>query len=265
VAVRSLPPKLSEVDEAFLSELRSSGIVVLPEILSQAEIQEMAAFLVTRPNLVQEGPVYANTAEDIARAPHALRLATHPRILNIVGGLLGTTPVIADLCAWRTEPSPTDDYGAHIFHRDRDDFRACKLFLYLSDVEADDGPHVFVRGTHDPEATKSLLERRQLGAELFDSLFKGDGRAIASMIPKIFGDAVTQVTGSAGKCFLESTYGFHRGRSVKRRPRLLFQVLYAGVMYPHRHERFSSIELEQIPADCVNNESTRRALSAILP
>jgi hypothetical protein len=270
VAARSPAAQLSHVDEVFRSELRGSGVVVLPEVLGQAEIQEMAVFLETRPNLIKEGPVYANTADDIACAPHALRLATHPRILGIVGGFLGTAPIIADLCAWRTDPSPNDDYGAHQFHRDRDDFRACKLFLYLSDVEADDGPHVFVRGSHDPESTKSLLERRQLGAKLlgaklFDSLFCSDGRAIGNMIPKIFGEAVTQITGNAGKCFLESTYGFHRGRSVRRRSRLLFQVLYAGVMYPHRYERFSSIELEQIPADCLNNESTRRALSAILP
>lgn len=258
------PAPLSTTDEPLAVELRETGLLMLPEILTQSEVHEMAAFLGARPDIIREGPVHANIVEDIARAPHALRLATHPRILSLVGAYLGAAPVITDLCAWRTEPSATDDYGAHIFHRDRDDFRACKMFLYLSDVETEDGPHIFARGSHNPSSTARILNQRGLDMSFMKPVFYGPGRQIADTIPAIFGDHVIEITGKAGTSFLEGTYGFHRGKPVKRKDRLLFQVLYATVIYPHRYERFAPIALMDIPEDCIDNELTRYALRGLL-
>jgi len=257
-------PTLPAEDVPLAQSLKETGFLLLPDILSTDEIAELAAFLRSRPNVIQDGPTYANTVEDIVCAPHALRLATHPKILGLVAEFLGAAPLVADLCAWRTEPSIKDDYGAHIFHRDRDDFRACKMFVYLSDVDTHDGPHIFARQTHDPEFTQRFLANNGLDLSLTQSLFTGNGRHLADKIPQLFGEQIIEITGKAGTSFLEATYGFHRGKTVKGKPRLLYQVMYANVMYPVRHKRFAPVSLQSIPDDCIDNDLTRQALRPLL-
>ncbi len=43
------------------------------------------------------------------------------------------------------------------FHFDLDDWRMLKFFFYLSDVDADAGPHVYVRGSHNRRRVKHQL------------------------------------------------------------------------------------------------------------
>lgn len=246
-------------DAPLANEFKQTGFLKLPELLNPTQVQEMAKYLNSRSYFVHDGPTHSNIIQDIVETPHALAFATHPRVLNLVQHYLGGPPTILDLCAWWTTPSETDDYGAHIFHRDKDDFRACKMFMYLTDVETEDGPHIFARYTHDPEFTKSYLEQNGLSPDLMKPLFEGNGRHVADAIPKLFGNHIFEVTGKAGTSFLEGTYGFHRGKTAKRHRRGLYQVMYGSLPYPTRLERFAPVALEKLPPDCVDNEQTRFA------
>ncbi len=259
VALSPPTPSAETADAPLAAELKQTGFLQLPELLTPAQIAEMAKHFETRSAFVQDGPTYSNTVEDIVAAPHALSFATHPRILSLVKEYLGGAPTIVDLCAWWTIPSPTDDYGAHIFHRDKDDFRALKLFLYTTDVETEDGPHIFARFTHDPAFTKDYLARNGLSPELMKPLFEGNGRLIADSIPQLFGNHISEITGKAGTSFLEGTYGFHRGKTAKRRRRGLFQVLYATIPYPLRLQRFAPVALDKLPGDCIETDLSRHA------
>ena len=80
----------------------------------------------------------------------------------------------------------------------------------LSDVDEDAGPHVYIRGSH--VADKLTTIRRYDDAEVHAAF----GR-----------ESEVRFTGDAGTCFLEKTYGFHRGYPPKTKPRLIFQVLYS--------------------------------------
>ena len=55
--------------------------------------------------------------------------------------------------SYADRPEPKD---AQLFHADFHDFKWLKLFVYLTDVTDRSGPHVMVRGSHDP----SLAQRR---------------------------------------------------------------------------------------------------------
>jgi hypothetical protein len=94
------------------------------------------------------------------------------------------------------------------FHRDIDDLRFVKLFCYLTDVDEESGPHVYLPGSH--RANKLTATGRYQEEEVYQAF--GEPR---------------RFTGPAGLTFLENTYGFHRGLPVKSKPRLIFQVLYS--------------------------------------
>jgi hypothetical protein len=95
-----------------------------------------------------------------------------------------------------------------------------KFFFYLSDVDENAGPHVFVRGSHS---------RRRLKHQL--TLLVGHP---SEEIVEFYGqDSVTTLTGKAGFGFVEDPFGFHMGTVAKQSPRLMMEVGF-GVSRPSR-------------------------------
>jgi hypothetical protein len=197
-------------------------------------------------------------------APHALAFAMHPRVLSVVAEFIGAAPTLLRLGAWRSVPAPPQKFGPHIFHRDKDDFRACKLFLYLTDVGPEDGPHVFVRRSHDPAQVKAHLTANGMPSDLVTPLFEASGRQHADVIPQIFGPLVTEIHGKAGTAFLECTYGYHRGKMPTRKNRIVLEAVYGTVPFPTHANAFASITLEQWPDKVTDNALTRHALRLLL-
>ncbi|RYY22813.1 MAG: hypothetical protein EOP62_22200 [Sphingomonadales bacterium] len=152
--------------------------------------------------------------EQVAHAPHCLRLANDSQILEAVSYVLGAKPTISYMAAWWSIPGRGKPEHAEMFHRDVDDLRFVKLFVYLTDVTDKSGPHMFVRGSHKSE---ELSERIRYSDE-----------AVQDTFPRQ--DMLT-LTGSAGTMFLENTFGLHRGVPPSDEPRLIFQILYSFEEY----------------------------------
>lgn len=149
--------------------------------------------------------------EDIVRVPHLLELANHPRVLAPVARWLGGRPTLAALRLWWSTPSGdgTPEH-AELFHRDVDDLRFVKLFVYLTDVTENTGPHVFVDGSH---LVDRLTAIRRYEDDEVEAAFGAE--------------RIRRLVGPAGTAFLENTYGMHRGVPPATGPRLIFQPLYA--------------------------------------
>ncbi len=247
-AARTPTPAVDVPDPVQADTFRKTGFASLNGLLSAAEVKEMADFLDAHPRGLVDGPTAHNNLADVIAAPHAMKLATHPQILAIAKDHLGVVPTIVEMSAWWTTPSPAEDFGAHVFHRDRDDFRACKLFLYLTDVGAEDGPHIFARNTHDPDFIKAVLLQNGYKPEALGALYTGDMRHAASQVSQIFTKQISEFVGPAGTCFLENTYGFHRGKNPTGKRRGLFQVLYGMTPYPARLHRMAEVKLDRLPS-----------------
>ncbi|MFY7776783.1 MAG: phytanoyl-CoA dioxygenase family protein [Elstera sp.] len=152
-------------------------------------------------------------AETVVAAPHAVALANHPLLLASVEALLGCKPSIGYLAAWWSLPGDGTPEHAEQFHRDVDDWAFYKFFLYLTDVDERCGPHIYVPGSHDRASHLDIRRyTEQEAAELGDE---------------------KHFTGPAGSCFLENTYGLHRGLPPLDRPRLIFQVTYCLMGLPY--------------------------------
>ena len=152
-------------------------------------------------------------------------LASDPIVLGVVERYLGAPPIVLNYSAWRSKAG-AEAAGSQFFHRDFDDIKFVKLFVYLTDVVDDDGAHCFIVGSHRIDAVAALRAGWTGGVEEFDKWYFGQLRKNDADVGAVFGGDFTALIGKAGTCFLVDTSGIHKGLAPKRRDRVLAQVLY---------------------------------------
>lgn len=212
--------------DAVASRLEQQGFVILDLVTSQQAHEMREHFQrqpVYAPYLANSPRVLLDEADQIdshvlwhedpavLSCPHALDIANHPMVLAAMQAVLGCKPTIGYMTAWWSVPT-ADGVPRHAenFHRDVDDLKFIKLFVYLTDVGEGNGPHEYIRGSH---GDSRLSRIRRYGDE---------------EILQTFGeDSLVRFTGPAGRAFLENTYGMHRGQPVQTGRRLIFQVVYS--------------------------------------
>ncbi|MGE0332237.1 MAG: phytanoyl-CoA dioxygenase family protein [Ramlibacter sp.] len=209
------------------AQLRRDGLSLLPDdIFPAPAVAAVRAHLRGRPAVDQydgvstydvDGPLPAHCTrlyyrgEDLLGCRELVDLANHPLVLDAVGEVLGTRPTIGLFLAWWTLG---ENFSGQLqyddaYHRDVDDFRFVKLFVYLTDTDEHNGAHSFVRGSHRSE----LFTRRGIISD----------EQVRAHFPAQ--DIVT-VKGPAGTAFLEDTWGIHRPLLATQGRRLIFSVLY---------------------------------------
>ena len=216
-----------------VAELRSAGISHLGELLPGSQAQVLFDYFRQRlvrdqyrsfthaylPDSDEHDPL-SHTAHhaprDIVMAPGLLALANRPDILEVVSPLLGCKPTLGYLAAWWSYPTALGAQQAEHFHRDVDDWRFVKLFVYLTEVGQHNGPHVYVKYSAVHGALRDI--RRLTDEEVLQA----------------FGaENVIRITGRAGEGFLEDTFGVHKGQPVSQGKRLIFQAVYSMFPLPY--------------------------------
>lgn len=205
--------------------LREAGCLQLGRVLSQAQCQDMLRYLDDKVMIDARGggrrfrladaPPDANLGDyplaTIVDCPHLLQIANDPAILGLVSDYLGFTPTIVSLgLRWSFPHQAASDAPPDTvqrFHRDSEPGSA-KLLIYLTDVDAACGPHVYVEGSHRERMSMRL--RPYADAD----------------IARKYG-AATSIEGEAGTGFLIDTKGIHKGEAPLHKPRLLLGIQYA--------------------------------------
>lgn len=215
------------VDKSALQALRDDGIALVREWnLDTALLSQVHAHFRGKPvvdlysgkqlpgteNLpIQYNKVQYLTGDTLSCEP-LMALANHPALLATVTAYLGAKPSIASVQAWWTFGEHSVQGQKHyddVYHRDVDDFRFVKLFVYLTDTTISSGAHSFIKGSHCGTA---LTRRGPIS----------DTEAQKCFSPEHF----STVTGQAGTVFLEDTWGIHRPLLATSGRRLIFSVLY---------------------------------------
>ena len=138
--------------------------------------------------------------------------------------------------SWNNHAEKSKAENGQLYHRDRDDFRSLRLYLYLSDVNEDNGPHFYLRSSH----TWDLLTKKTNGQKPHDLIDDTehifmDDKMIFQLSPFEKEDEVC-ILGKQGFCWLEDGGGLHKGSIPKKgsSSRLLLSVtwgLYEGAQY----------------------------------
>ena len=147
---------------------------------------------------------------DVVNCPHILEVANCPLLLRLAEQYIGCTPTISALGLRWSFPQQFGESPLQAFHRDADDWRFVKVMIYLTDVGLDEGPHMFVLGTHLTKATARLHFYSD------DSIYDRHGR-----------DGVVTAIGERGMAFAVDTAGIHKGNVPTRNARLMLQIQYS--------------------------------------
>lgn len=144
-----------------------------------------------------------------------VRFASQPRLLSMASKYLGTSPYLSDISLIYSFDTTESPAATQIWHRDYDDTRMFKIFVYCSDVP---GPaagalHVAhknaVKGIY---ATPLYCSRRYPDAKFFKMAKESD---------------TTALCGPAGTTFICDTHqSYHYGSRCTDRPRLACFITY---------------------------------------
>jgi len=100
--------------------------------------------------------------------------------------------------------------GSTLFHRDGDDRKVLKQFIYLNDVGSNDGPFEYIKGTHHKgpfrDIASVLAEGGPFAKPRPDRL-----ESVVELFRPVLEQKVISCEGEAGTIILADTSGIHRG------------------------------------------------------
>ena len=174
----------------------------------------------------RKGKFACYSQDRVLACPHLLEIANDPVVLSVVEGYFGTLPTILGMSAWWSFADPEVATEAQLFHMDLDDLKFCKLFIYLTDVDEDSGPHTYMGGSHDLDYLNGLRGQWPGGEEEFNEWYFRTLRKTDGQVKRVFGRDPTHLTGPRGTLFVADTFGIHKGVPPKRGERLVCQFLF---------------------------------------
>lgn len=225
---------------ALVSDMKQKGYTFLSPTDGDT-VAEMESYLrphkvwagyykATDPLLELDDARTANVAtypSDIMVAcPHLMDMATDPAVLAVVEGYLGTAPIILGVTGWWSFADNPGARDAQLYHMDGDDYRFCKLFIQLTDVDDDGGPHTYMEGSHDWNNIRALRDKWSGGPDEFNKWYLTTFRKTDGQVERVFGKKGVKFLGPAGARFLVDTCGVHKGTPPVKTDRLMAQVLY---------------------------------------
>jgi len=232
-----------------IKALKKEGVVQLPNILNHKQISDIYTYIENEPitdfykpelkfnlnSIPEKTRIGRYRSEFNINCPHIFDALNHSKVLRIVEGFLGAPPTLSvAMFMWSFANAESAQY-MQLFHRDNDDYRFCKLFIYLTDVEdQDDGPHLFIKNSIDQEIVQAKLDKLDISTyekeTMLHHVFAGHPhhRYDEQIVHKTFPEQDRLYhLGKKGTSFIENTWGIHRGLPPRRKHRLLLQAQYS--------------------------------------
>lgn len=221
---------ITDVDELF------PGRNILPELKRYVDTQlPSAKTRKDKPFLLQVNEYH----EVLDFKNPFVRLALEPAVLAVINGYLKLCAKFHYYSVAAALPvSPeTIPLKSQKWHRDFDDKKLCKMFIYLSDVDETSGPFTYVRESH-------------LGGRWHNTFPPVPSKGayppmeeVARVIPK---ENMQVCTGQAGTVIFADTRGLHRGGFATQKQRIMFTAEYAseGAFLPIHYRYPENIQEE---------------------
>ncbi|MBI2053583.1 MAG: hypothetical protein HYT41_02475 [Candidatus Sungbacteria bacterium] len=217
-------PALNDVQNRIIRDLRRDGVAtthmdelfpgenILPVLRERVRaLREASSARAKKPFLIH----LWDTIPFLDLEDPFTRLALLPRTLGVVNAYLEMYGVFYYLTLNVTTPVSADApaVASQRWHRDPEDDRMCKMFLYVNDVDEGAGPFTYITGSqHGGRYGKMFLPTPPRGT------YPGD-EAVDHAIPK---SAIRSFMGRAGTIVFADTGGLHRGGYATKSERIMF-------------------------------------------
>ncbi len=182
-----------------------------------------------------------------------VRLSIDQKILGTINAYMGMLTKFYYFTLNVTMPvaEGADAVQSQRWHRDPEDKKMCKVFIYLSDVDEGAGPFIYIRGSQCRGRWSSIFPQRPPRGGLLPS-----DDDIGHLIP---GQDMLVGTGRAGTVIFCDTSGLHKGGYATKKERIMFTGGYCSKAspWPIRYNR--TPEFEKTLADTHTDEAVKFA------
>jgi len=224
-------PSNNKIESGALATLKRDGIVTVSDLLSEQQRTEIVHYLADKPihDRHDATPRRTNSGlpldmqfgfydtQDIIDCPHVMSLVSSPRLVDLAAEYLGCVPTLCCLGAHWSFPKSSPE-TVQKFHRDCEDWKYLRFIMYLTDVGEGDGPHVYVKQSHQGRLPFRL---RFYPEEELDAVYGQEN--------------ILRVLGPAGTCVVADTAGIHKGELPVDAPRLVLSFTYSILPPPLFH------------------------------
>lgn len=147
-----------------------------------------------------------------------LAVALDQRLLEIVGSYLGLWPSLYSVSAWLHYPTDAPAQQSQLWHRDPEDLKLVKVFIYLNEVNEECGPFTYIPGTQP-------FGPRTAAAGVLEGKKRVTDDAMGEVYPR---ESWKVCTGAANTMILADTVGYHRGGKPSAGRRVLIAFTYTS-------------------------------------
>lgn len=147
-----------------------------------------------------------------------LKVALDRKLLEIASSYLGLWPVLHSVSAWLNVPTEAPPEYSQLWHRDPEDLKLLKVFIYLADVDEQCGPFTYIPRTHpfgaDVEKAQAYDKKKRLPDDSVSQIFPPSEWRVC--------------TGPVQTMILADTIGYHRGGKPTVGRRILITFTYTS-------------------------------------
>jgi len=214
---RNEPLNIDEHQEVtdLLPELEKNGIVVFKNPLSRRELDRILKLfendLIKRTSSRWDVPLDILVNSEVVNQV----LIRNSRFQSLARRYLNAEPVCDLVAAWRSYPTDNKmdlNAAAQMWHFDLDSTRWLKIFIYLTDVSYENGPHQMIAKTHN----------------ILPMWIWRDGRFKNRQLSRKLVNNTKTVVGKAGSIVAVDTRALHRGLPLVSGYRDIIQVQFSA-------------------------------------
>ena len=161
-----------------------------------------------------------NLSLDIDMSNPFMRFYLEDRVLKIACEYLGYVPQLNYLTIEKT--IPTDEVSpvhSQNWHRDPEEKKTIKVFIYVGDVELDNGPFIYVKNS---QPSSKHINSRWFPQKLPYGSYPNENDVLQAINPA----DIVIAEGKAGTVIFCDTAGLHRGGLAKSGERIMSTAFY---------------------------------------
>lgn len=234
--------KLQDEESIFLRSMKENGYYIFNYKLPKNLITKINQYIANQEYNIRnvDGNDQLVHYEDFNNSPKSNRydlaanrilvindlvnLSSSQTLINLAQNYLGTKPILDLITLWWSYPTDNNDLkniGAQMYHFDMDKIKFIKFFVYLTDVEKENGPHCLFKGSHN----KLPLKLRKKGRFTDQEVAQAYGK-----------DKEVKITGKPGSIIAVDTRCIHKGDPILKDSRCIFQLQFSNSTFGKKYD-----------------------------
>tara|TARA_B100001057_G_scaffold499668_1_gene611207 strand:- start:1872 stop:2885 length:1014 start_codon:yes stop_codon:yes gene_type:complete len=150
-----------------------------------------------------------------------LKIGLKEEFLYLASLYLGIYPFLGRFYAWYDFPTNENETSSQCWHKDTDDKKFFKIFIYLNEVTDRNGPFCYIKKTHQSKRRKNIKKYfKKTDYSTFDVLEDNDVNNLYSA------NDIVECNGSLGTTIFADTSGYHRGKKLQNDKRIMLVFEY---------------------------------------